>query len=71
MTGLRLRDGLDEDWLAGLKNFIDEGGLRRMIDGGFLESGETDGAGLRATAQGRLCLNEVLRHLLAAQVMNS
>ena len=66
MTGLRLRDGIERDRLAGLKNFIDQGGLKRMIDGGFLESGETDGAGLRATAAGRLCLNEVLRHLLVA-----
>ncbi len=66
MTGLRLRDGIDKDRLAGLKNFIDEDGLRRMIDGGFLESGETNEAGLRATAQGRLCLNEVLRQLLVS-----
>jgi coproporphyrinogen III oxidase-like Fe-S oxidoreductase len=45
-----------------LENIIDEGGLKRLTDGGFME---TDEAGLRTTASGRLCLNEVLRQLLA------
>ena len=62
MTGLRLPGGIERDRLARLENFIHPDGLKRMIDGGFVE---TDGAGLRATAQGRLCLNEVLRQLLA------
>ena len=62
MTGLRLPGGIERDRLAGLENFIDKGGLKRMIGGGFIES---DGGGLRATLSGRLCLNEVLRQLLA------
>jgi len=62
MTGLRLIDGIGRDSLPDLEAIIDEGGLKRMIDGGFIE---TDEAGLRATATGRLCLNEVLRQLLA------
>ena len=62
MTGLRLPGGIERDRLAGLENFIDKGGLKRMIGGGFIEN---DGGGLRATLSGRLCLNEVLRQLLA------
>jgi len=68
MTGLRLTQGIDRalfQTLTGraVEDFIDKDGLRRMTDGGFLKA---DGAGLRATASGRLCLNEVLRHLLTS-----
>lgn len=62
MTGLRLSDGIGRDRLQGLEKIIDESGLKRLTDGGFME---TDEAGLRTTASGRLCLNEVLRQLLA------
>ncbi len=68
MTGLRLTGGVGRDRFSALTgldldNRLDPGGLGRMVDGGFLVS---DGAGVRATATGRLCLNEVLRQLLAA-----
>ena len=67
MTGVRLRDG--SAWGAfragsGWDRYasIDLGGLERMKEGGFVEA---DDERLRATATGMLCLNEVLRHLLA------
>ncbi len=63
MTGLRLTGGIKREVMAELENVIDADGLERMIGGGFVESDED---GLRATATGRLCLNEVLRQVLAA-----
>jgi len=62
MSGLRLGGGIERESLAALEPVIDPVGLKRMIDGGFVES---DGGGLRATLSGRLCLNEVLRQLLS------
>jgi oxygen-independent coproporphyrinogen-3 oxidase len=67
MTGLRLREGLRADRVERLTGrdmsaWMDDAGLRRMIDGGFVEEWES---GLRATAAGRLCLNAVVRQLLA------
>ncbi|MDA1088845.1 MAG: radical SAM family heme chaperone HemW [Proteobacteria bacterium] len=59
MTGLRLTEGIGRDLAAGL----DPVGLKRMLEGGFLVS---DDAGVRTTATGKLCLNEVLRQLLVA-----
>ncbi len=68
MTGLRLTEGIERRHFNALTGFeledrLDQGGLGRMVDGGFMVS---DGAGVRVTPAGRLCLNEVLRHLLAA-----
>ena len=62
ITGLRLSDGIARDKLAELESVINEGGLKRLIDGGYIKK---NAAGLRATASGLLCLNEVLRQLLA------
>ena len=67
MTGLRLIEGVGRARFQSLtgrriEDFIDKDGLERMTVGGFVEMDE---AGLRATAKGRRCLNEVLRHLLA------
>ena len=67
MTGLRLRDGISFGAfraVTGLDLYasMDPGGLERMKEGGFVEA---DDERLRATATGMLCLNEVLRHLLA------
>ena len=67
MMGLRLTEGISRDRFAavtghGLDGAVDGDGLGRMVEGGFLEA---DDAGLRTTAAGRLCLNEVLRQLLA------
>jgi oxygen-independent coproporphyrinogen-3 oxidase len=67
MTGLRLREGVRADRFHSLtgremSTLLDESGLGRMIAGGFVEEFES---GLRVTAAGRLCLNEVLRQLLA------
>ena len=67
MTGLRLIEGVGRARFQsmtgrGIEDFIDKDGLERMTVGGFVEMDE---AGLRATAKGRRCLNEVLRHLLA------
>lgn len=59
MTGMRLTEGIGPDLAARL----DPNGLKRMSDGGFIV---TDEAGVRVTDTGRLCLNEVLRQLLAA-----
>lgn len=66
MTGLRLTSGIERDHfnaLTGqdLNNRLDPGGLEKMIEGGFIVSGQ---AGIRATPAGRLCLNEVLRRLM-------
>ncbi len=68
MMGLRLKEGISRDRFAAvtggdLDEAIDRDGLMRMLDGGFVDADE---AGLRVTAAGRLCLNEVLRQLLAA-----
>ena len=68
MTSLRLIEGVDRERFRSLTGFdlehwLDGNGLSRMVDGGFLE--RTDSS-LRATASGRLCLNEVLRQLLAS-----
>ena len=49
-------------WTGTFEDYLDKDGLELMTGGGFVEMDET---GLRATATGRLCLNEVLRHLLA------
>ncbi len=57
MTGLRLTEGVRRD----LAMRLDRDRLKRMVEGGFLVS---DDAGVRVTATGRLCLNEVLRQLL-------
>ena len=67
MMGLRLKEGISRDRFAaitgdGLDQAVDRDGLGRMVEGGFLEA---DAAGLRVTEAGRLCLNEVLRQLLA------
>lgn len=67
MTGLRLIEGVGRERFQsltgrGIEGFIDKDGLKRMTGGGFVEADE---AGLRATPAGLLCLNEVLRHLLA------
>ena len=67
MMGLRLTEGISRDRFAAvtghdLDGAVGRDGLRRMVEGGFLEADE---AGLRATNAGRLCLNEVLRQLLA------
>ena len=67
MMGLRLKEGISRVRFAaitghGLDRAIDRDGLGRMVDGGFVEADE---AGLRVTSAGRLCLNEVLRQLLA------
>jgi len=66
MTGLRLTEGIPLRRFrartgAELETRIDLGGLKRMVDGGFMVSGDD---GVRVTAAGRLCLNEVLRQLL-------
>ncbi len=61
LTGLRLSDGISSDKLIEVEVVINEMKLRRMIGGGFLEM---DSEGLRTTASGRLCLNEVLSQLL-------
>ena len=68
MTGLRLIEGVGRarfQSLTGreLEDYLDGDGLKRMTVGGFVEIDET---GLRATPAGLLCLNEVLRHLLAS-----
>jgi oxygen-independent coproporphyrinogen-3 oxidase len=68
MTGLRLPGGIEGERFRALTGkdvdaFISPDGLKRMIDGKYIEA---DDAGLRATPAGRLCLNEVLRQLLAA-----
>ncbi len=67
MTGLRLIEGVGRARFQSqtgrqLEDVIDTDGLKRMTGGGFVEMDE---AGLRATPAGLLCLNEVLRHLLA------
>ena len=67
MTGLRLIEGVGRARFQSLtgrqvEDYLDKDGLELMTGGGFVEMDET---GLRATATGRLCLNEVLRHLLA------
>jgi len=67
MMGLRLTEGVRQDRFAaitgyGLDQAVDQDGLGRMVDGGFVKAGE---AGLRVTPAGRLCLNEVLGQLLA------
>ena len=67
MMGLRLKEGISRDRFAAitgqdLDQAVDRDGLGRMVGGGFLEADE---AGLRVTEAGRLCLNEVLRQLLA------
>lgn len=67
MTALRLSEGADRERFRSLTGielvgWLDGNGLSRMIEGGFLE---LDDSNLRATASGKLCLNEVLRQLLA------
>ncbi|MCH7863870.1 MAG: coproporphyrinogen III oxidase [Proteobacteria bacterium] len=67
MMGLRLTEGISRDRFAAvtghdLDGAVGRDGLRRMVEGGFVEADE---AGLRVTSAGRLCLNEVLRQLLA------
>ncbi len=66
MTGLRLTGGIERGHFHAvtgqdLNNRFEAGGLERMVAGGLIVS---DGAGIRATPAGRLCLNEVLRQLL-------
>ncbi len=68
MAGLRLCEGVNFERFQVAtgkdpEDFISASGLRQMIDGRFIEA---DDVGIRATPQGRLCLNEVLRQLLAA-----
>ncbi|NQU62599.1 MAG: coproporphyrinogen III oxidase [Rhodospirillales bacterium] len=67
MTGLRLMEGVDRQRfhdLTGrdLEDVIDGEGLARLAKAEFVEIDDT---ALRATSMGQLCLNEVLRHLLA------
>ena len=66
MMGLRLVEGVDRARFAAqtgidLGEAVDAAGLKRLIDGGFLEM---DAAALRATAEGRQRLNAVLPLLL-------
>jgi putative oxygen-independent coproporphyrinogen III oxidase len=66
MTGLRLTSGIDRAEFAALsgrplEDMVDAKALRRLIDAGYVES---DDAGLRATAEGRLRLNAVIGALL-------
>ena len=66
MMGLRLKEGISRDRFAAitgqdLDQAAGRDGLGRMVGGGFVKADE---AGLRTTAAGRLCLNEVLRLLL-------
>jgi oxygen-independent coproporphyrinogen-3 oxidase len=68
MTGLRLREGISLRRFQAatgrdLNECLDPAGLEKMKKGGFVEM-EDDC--LRATPKGVLCLNEVLRQLLAA-----
>ena len=67
MMGLRLKEGISRERFAaitgdGLEQAVGRDGLGRMVEGEFLVA---DAAGLRVTEAGRLCLNEVLRQLLA------
>ena len=67
MTGLRLTNGLAGDRFAArtgqsLEDALDPARLDRLVAAGYLE---IDARGLRATAEGRLRLNAVLRELLA------
>ena len=67
MTSLRLGEGVSRPRFRAatgkdLDDCLDPAGLKRMTEGGFVES---DGERLRATQKGFLCLNEVLRQLLA------
>ncbi|MCH7937196.1 MAG: coproporphyrinogen III oxidase [Proteobacteria bacterium] len=67
MTGLRLIEGVGRARFQSLtgrrvEDTLDKDGLKRMTGGGFVEM---DDRSLRATPAGLLCLNEVLRHLLA------
>ncbi|MFQ5763906.1 MAG: radical SAM family heme chaperone HemW [Rhodospirillales bacterium] len=67
MTGLRLAEGVDRARFARLTGLdwgdvLDPAGLRRMVEGGFVEM---DDDLIRATAAGRLRLNAVLGRLLA------
>ena len=61
LTGLRLIDGINSNKLVEIDAAINKKKLELMISGGFLEM---DSEGLRTTASGRLCLNEVLCQLL-------
>jgi len=66
LTGLRLSQGIEAarfQALSGLalESVLNADALARLIDGDFLISDKT---GLRATNQGRLCLNAVLAELL-------
>jgi oxygen-independent coproporphyrinogen-3 oxidase len=68
LTGLRLEEGVEAarfQNLCGLslESVLDDSALAQLVEGGFMIS---DAKGLRATAQGRLCLNTVLAELLAA-----
>ena len=63
----RLRDGISFSAFRAatgrdLDACLDLSGLERMKEGGFVEANDER---LRATAAGMLCLNEVLRHLMA------
>ncbi len=61
LTGLRLSQGLDAACLSHVRKIINATALTRLKKGKFLIS---DQQGLRATTQGRLCLNAVLAELL-------
>jgi len=66
MMGLRLTDGLDMATLPrqtglAVTDVIDEVGQKRMIDGGFVE---LNNGQLKATPDGLLRLNGVIKHLL-------
>jgi len=68
MTGLRLMEGVSRERFLSLtgrdlEDMVDGEGLARLAKAEFVE---IDDAALRATSMGQLCLNEVLRHLLAA-----
>ncbi len=67
LLGLRLSEGIRRDGFRAItgiepEDAVDREALARLLDAGFLEC---DDAGLRATAEGRLCLNAVLAQLLA------
>ena len=73
MTGLRLSEGISRGrFLAltgqALESALDPAGFRRMTEGGFVEG---DDDSIRATATGRLMLNEVLRQLLTGPADDS
>ena len=67
LLGLRLSEGIRRNGFRAItgiepEDAVDREALARLLDAGFLEC---DDAGLKATAEGRLCLNAVVSQLLA------